>query len=179
MTKKYYGKYRGKVINNLDVRNLGRLLVRAPSVLGTHQAWAMPCVPYAGLNVGFLMTPPIAANVWIEFEGGNPNYPIWSGCFWGEGQRPKGLPTEQGIKTAASTFSLNDMPGAGNITLQIGPPATQIPLSIVLNSTGMTLEAMVAQLKLAPEAVALKLQAASVQLSPASVSINNGALEVI
>jgi uncharacterized protein involved in type VI secretion and phage assembly len=44
--------------------------------------WAVPCTPYAAPQAGFLLLPPVDALVWIEFEAGDPNYPIWSGCFW-------------------------------------------------------------------------------------------------
>ena len=46
--------------------------------------WALPAVPYAGDGVGFFMIPPIGASVWIEFEHGDPDYPIWTGCFWAD-----------------------------------------------------------------------------------------------
>ena len=48
----------------------------------------MPCAPFAGSGVGFFALPPVGANVWVEFEGGDPDYPIWSGCFWGAGEVP-------------------------------------------------------------------------------------------
>lgn len=84
--KRYYGKYRGKVENNIDPMQLGRIQVSAPAVLGDGTlSWAMPCTPYAGSGVGFFAIPPVGANVWVEFEGGDPDYPIWAGCFWGTG----------------------------------------------------------------------------------------------
>ncbi len=67
----------------------GRIQVSAPAVLGgTHARWAMPCVPYAGPGVGLFAIPPVGANVWVEFEGGDLDYPIWTGCFWGIGEVP-------------------------------------------------------------------------------------------
>jgi len=85
----FYGKYRGKVENNVDPMQLGRIQVNVPAVLGEgRMSWAMPCVPYAGSGVGFFAIPPNGANVWVEFEGGDPDYPIWSGCFWGTGEVP-------------------------------------------------------------------------------------------
>ena len=59
-----------------------------PDVFGDAIGWALPCVPFAGPGVGFLALPPVEANVWVEFEAGDPDYPIWSGCFWGPGQLP-------------------------------------------------------------------------------------------
>ena len=87
--EKYFGKYQGRVTDNLDPKHLGRIQVSAPSVLGAgRKSWAMPCVPYAGKGVGLFAIPPIEANVWVEFEGGDLDHPIWSGCFWGTGEVP-------------------------------------------------------------------------------------------
>lgn len=182
MPTKFYGKYRGKVRNNVDPENLGRLQVMVPSVLGTDQlSWAMPCVPYAGPQVGFFMIPPNNADVWVEFEGGDACYPIWSGCFWQKGGLPAQatLPTEKLIKTEAVTLLLSDAPGKGGVTLLVASPATEQPLSVILNSEGMVFNATPAQLKLGQGNIALNLSNASIQMSPASVNINNGALEVV
>lgn len=67
----FHGKYRGKVLKNQDPLSLGRLQVSVPAVLGEGSlSWAMPCVPYAGKDVGFFMLPSEGSNVWVEFEGG-------------------------------------------------------------------------------------------------------------
>jgi hypothetical protein len=85
--RRFYGKYRGFVVNNLDPRRLGRLTLRIPSVFGDEvvTGWAMPCVPYGGQdNQGFLCVPEPGAGVWVEFEEGDLEFPIWVGTFWGE-----------------------------------------------------------------------------------------------
>ena len=83
-SKRYYGKYRGLVIDNLDPEQMGRVLVQVPDVLGVlPSSWAMPCVPAAGIQSGCFIVPPIGSQVWVEFEQGNPDYPIWTGGFWG------------------------------------------------------------------------------------------------
>jgi Type VI secretion system/phage-baseplate injector OB domain len=79
--EKYYGKFRGKVRDNIDPLGRGRLLADVPKISGMVLNWCMPCVPYAK-DVSNDVIPPVGANVWIEFEAGDPNYPIWSGCFW-------------------------------------------------------------------------------------------------
>ena len=82
---RFYGKYRGFVIDNADPEQLGRLKLRVPSVLGTEvvTGWAMPCVPYGGEeNQGFLFIPEVGAGVWVEFEEGDLEFPIWVGTFW-------------------------------------------------------------------------------------------------
>jgi uncharacterized protein involved in type VI secretion and phage assembly len=84
----YFGKYRGTVTDNNDQTSRGRLKVQVPAVLGTLEVWAMPCVPYAGDQVGFYSLPPNKSGVWVEFEGGDPSYPIWTGCFWADNEIP-------------------------------------------------------------------------------------------
>lgn len=81
---RFWGKYRGSVVQNRDEEGRGRLQVKVPAVLGEVAVWALPCVPYAGPSVGFYALPPVESNVWVEFEGGDPSYPIWVGCFWRE-----------------------------------------------------------------------------------------------
>jgi hypothetical protein len=125
----------------------------------------MPCAPYAGAGVGLFTVPPVGANVWVEFEAGDPDYPIWSGCFWGVGEVPAlpAIPQMKVLKTDGITLTLSDLPGAGGFTVEVGPPVVPIPLKLVFNASG----------------IELTNSAASVKLTPVSVSLNNGALEVI
>ena len=81
---RYYGKYRGTVLVNIDPLQIGRIMAQVPDVFGeTPTSWAMPCVPAAGIQAGCFVVPPIGSQVWIEFEQGDPDYPIWTGGFWG------------------------------------------------------------------------------------------------
>jgi hypothetical protein len=85
--RRFYGKYRGFVVNTEDPKHLGRVRLRVPSVLGPEivTGWAMPCVPYGGQkNQGFLSIPEVGAGVWVEFEEGDLEFPIWVGTFWSE-----------------------------------------------------------------------------------------------
>ncbi|MCC6444413.1 MAG: baseplate assembly protein [Armatimonadetes bacterium] len=161
----YYGKYRGKVENNIDPMQMGRMQVSVPAVLGEgRMSWAMPCTPYAGPGVGFFALPPVGANVWVEFEGGDIDYPIWSGCFWGAGEVPA-LPAIEQMKvwqTDGVTISINDFPGGG-LAIEVGPPVVPAPLKLVFGPSG----------------IEIANGGASVKLSPVSVSLNNGALEVL
>jgi len=162
----FFGKYRGKVANNIDPMQLGRVQVSVPAVLGDGSlSWAMPCAPYGGAGVGFFAVPPVGANIWVEFEAGDSDYPIWSGCFWGVGEVPAqpALPQMKVWKTDGITLTLSDIPGAGGFTVEVGPPVVPIPLKMVFNAAG----------------IEITNSAASVKLTPASVSLNNGALEVI
>ena len=86
-TNNYFGKYRVTVVQNVDPERKGRVQVTVPDVLSLiPSTWAEPCVPLAGPTgppMGVFMVPPIGAGVWVEFEQGNPNRPIWVGCRWG------------------------------------------------------------------------------------------------
>jgi hypothetical protein len=86
--RQLFGKYRGTVIESIDPLLMGRILAEVPAVQAGVLNWALPCSPYAGPEIGWYAPPPPGANVWIEFEGGDPTYPIWSGCFWEEGEVP-------------------------------------------------------------------------------------------
>ncbi len=114
-----YGKYRGTVANNIDPNRLARVQVSVPAILGDTSIWAMPCVPYAGPGVGFLAIPPVGACVWVEFEGGDPGLPIWSGCFWASDQIPDEVaPTDKLFKSAACTIHLRDAAGEEGIMIE-------------------------------------------------------------
>jgi hypothetical protein len=81
---RYYGKYRGTVVTNVDPQQRGRIMAMVPDVQGLIPlSWALPCVPIAGKQEGTFMVPQVGASVWIEFEQGDPDYPIWVGGFWG------------------------------------------------------------------------------------------------
>jgi uncharacterized protein involved in type VI secretion and phage assembly len=86
---RHFGKYRGLVVNNLDPTNRGRVKVRVPSVLGDLEPWALPCLPYSGDNMGTFFMPEKGAGIWVEFEAGDPSYPIWTGGFWADQELPK------------------------------------------------------------------------------------------
>jgi hypothetical protein len=157
----FFGKYRGTVGNNLDPMQQGRIQVSVPAVLGDGRlSWAMPCTPYAGPGVGFFAVPPVGANVWVEFEGGDPDYPIWSGCFWGAGEAPAmpAIAEMKVLKTGTATITLNDIPGAGGITIE-----TITGMKIVFNVTGIEIT---------------NGQGGGIKLAGPLVSVNNGALEV-
>lgn len=159
-TTRVFGKYRGTVENNLDPNQLGRLQVRVPAVYGSNTLnWAMPCVPYAGPDEGFYMIPPVGANIWVEFEGGSIDAPIWSGCFWGQGDCPAQLPTTKIIKTPVATVTLDELNPAAPVTIE-----TPAGNKITITATGITLEGAAG---------------AKVELSGPQVSVNSGALEVI
>ena len=116
----FYGKYRGTVVNNIDPLQLGRIQAFVPDVGGLlPTTWAMPCVPVAGKLSGAFFMPQIGAGVWIEFEQGDPNHPIWVGCFWGSSAElpsaaKSGLPISPSIvlqSGAQNSIVISDIPG--------------------------------------------------------------------
>lgn len=124
----YFGKYRGTVTNNIDPQLMGRILAMVPDVAGfIPSSWAMPCMPVAGINMGVFTVPPIGAGVWIEFERGDPDYPIWVGGYWGSAAEtpvlakavPPGLAGITLQTTLKNGIVVSDTPGpTGGILIQ-------------------------------------------------------------
>jgi type VI secretion system (T6SS) baseplate-like injector VgrG len=163
---RFYGKYRGTVTNNVDPLMVGRVQVACPAVFGSGRlSWALPASPFAGSGVGLFLVPPVDANVWVEFEGGDTDHPIWSGCFWDIGSAPAvpAVPQQKVLKTDSVTITMSDLPGAGGLTIEVGPPAVATPLRLAFTATG----------------IELSNGAASIKLDPVSVDVNNGALQVL
>jgi len=164
-TKAFFGKYRGRVVDNVDPMSLGRIIVEAPAIQGASLNWAMPCSPYAGPGVGLYAIPPIGANIWVEFENGDTDRPIWTGCFWAEGElpqtsRPLG-PETKVFKTEYLTMIFDNLPEAGGFLIRCAAPATDISLSITADSSGMTLAAAGTTVQLTQEILAVIAQAVS------------------
>jgi hypothetical protein len=170
---RYYGKYRGTVIENIDPEQIGRVLVQVPDVLGeSPSSWALPCVPAAGIQSGVFVVPPIGSQVWVEFEQGDPDYPIWTGGFWGLvadvpvfATAPPAIPPGQNIvmqTTGQNMVMVSDAPPtpvSGGIVLKSMSGAM-----IVVNATGIYIS---------------NGQGATITLIGPAVDINLGALTVI
>ena len=174
MSEKYYGKYRGTVLINIDPEQRGRLMLNVPDVLGViPSSWAEPCVPLAGPTgppMGVYMVPPIGAGVWVEFEHGDPSYPIWTGCRWGtQSDIPPlakaGLPVSPNIvmqTLGQHTFMISDMPpspATGGIVLKSATGA-----SIIVNDSGIYLS---------------NGKGATIFMVGNAITMNNGALVVM
>jgi uncharacterized protein involved in type VI secretion and phage assembly len=162
---KFYGKFRGVVTDNQDPLMQGRVRARVTDVMGQDESgWAMPSAPFGGDQMGFFAIPSVGAGVWIEFEHGDPDYPIWSGAWWGSATEvPPALlaPPYQKVMVRTKgghTITLDDTPGAGGITFE--------------TSTGQ---------KLSLTAVGIEIDngmGAKISLTGPQVSVNNGALDV-
>jgi uncharacterized protein involved in type VI secretion and phage assembly len=143
--RRYFGKYRGIVLNNTDPMQVGRLMVEVPAFSGLFPSkWAMPCFPLAGKQMGAWMLPHIGAAVWVEFEQGDPDYPIWTGGFYCSAAEVPALalagnPASPSIllQTAMqNTVVACDLPGpAGGIVLKSANGA-----SITVNDTGIYIQ---------------------------------------
>jgi uncharacterized protein involved in type VI secretion and phage assembly len=165
----YFGKYRGTVVNNVDPMQMGRIMAIVPDVTGPlPSSWALPCVPMAGPQAGQFVLPQIGAAVWMEFEQGNPDYPIWTGCFWGSvAEVPAlALAAPPGIQPIVlqtigqNTLMISDVPGpTGGILLKSTTGAL-----ISINEVGITIT---------------NGQGATILLTGPTVTINEGALAVI
>ena len=165
----YYGKYRGTVLNNIDPMQMGRLMVQVPDVSNVlPSTWAMPCLPFGGIQSGMYVVPAIGSGVWVEFEQGNPDYPIWVGCFWGSAAEVPalalaGVPALQQVvvqTTLQNTLMISDAPGpTGGILLK-----TMTGAMISISEVGITIS---------------NGQGASIAMVGPMVNINAGALEVI
>jgi hypothetical protein len=181
MQKSFMGKYRGTVVDNVDPKQLGRLKISVPAVLGkTNQSWAMPCVPYAGPNVGWFFIPPKNANIWVEFEGGDPDYPIWTGCFWDKGKLPESASAvaKKVLKTEAINLVLDDTDNQGGFLLEVGKPAVSKPLSLKFDKDGISLVNENATVNLTADGIELKYNNVHIKLASGNLEIKQNQQEI-
>ncbi len=166
---RFYGKYRGMVLNNIDPMQQGRLLLQVPDVANLiPTTWAMPCVPIAGIQNGMFALPIIGSGVWVEFEQGNPEFPIWVGCFWGSAAEvpalaratPPPLPSITFQTPLQNGITISDMPGpTGGIMLKSTTGAT-----LIVHDTGIYIQ---------------NGKGAAITLIGPAIDFNAGALTVI
>ncbi len=167
--EKFLGKYHGVVLNNIDSLQQDRLQIQVPGVAGlVPTTWAMPCVPIAGIQNGMVALPIIGSGVWVEFEQGDPDYPIWVGCFWGSAAEIPALALAIPPVIPAITFQtplqngliIFDLPRpTGGIMLQSATGAT-----LIVNDIGIYIQ---------------NGKGASLTMIGPAVDINAGALTVI
>lgn len=149
LDNKYYGKYRGVVLDNNDPEGLGRLKIEVENIdIAELPNWAMPCTPYAGPKEGFYFMPPIEANVWVEFVMGDVNYPIWSGCYWNakedvpileSASEPK--PEIKVLQTKYHTLTIDDTAeNKGSLILTCKADAVKTEMKLTVDQNGVKLE---------------------------------------
>jgi uncharacterized protein involved in type VI secretion and phage assembly len=167
--KKLFGKYRGTVVNNVDPEQRGRIQVMTPDVSGfALTSWAMPSFPVGGPQMGIFGLPMIGAGVWVEFEQGDIDYPIWVGTYWGSAAEVPALvhlipPAVPGIvmqTVLQNGILISDVPGpTGGIMLKSTAGAM-----ILINELGITIS---------------NGQGAMIQMTGPSVIVNQGALTIV
>jgi len=167
-TGKFFGKYRGTVVNNVDPMQIGRIQVSVPDVSVIPGSWAMPCFPVTGAQTGVFTVPLIGAGVWVEFERGDPDYPIWVGGFYGSAAEVPALartvpPAVPGITMQTplqNGIVISDVPGpTGGIVMK-----TTTGAMILVNDVGITIS---------------NGKGATIVLAGPSVTINQGALVLV
>jgi len=121
---RYYSKYRAIVVNNTDPDNMGKLAVTIPQLGMNFSVWAYPCGNEGSLKSGFKwLTPMEGSIVYIEFQMGDPLYPLWSYHGWAKGEVPdelKGLNTLGFVTPNGNKVILND--STGEFTISIRDP---------------------------------------------------------
>jgi uncharacterized protein involved in type VI secretion and phage assembly len=165
---KFFGKHRGTVVNNIDPLQIGRVQVSVPNVTIIPGSWAMPCFPVTGIQTGVFTVPLVGAGVWVEFEGGDPDFPIWTGGFFGSAAEvpamsrliPPAVPGFTFQTPLQNGISISDVPGpSGGIMLK-----TTTGAMILVNDIGITIS---------------NGKGATIVLAGPSVTINQGALVVV
>jgi uncharacterized protein involved in type VI secretion and phage assembly len=163
-------------VDNVDPQQTGRLLAQVPDILGLSvSTWAMPCVPFGGILTGMYSVPSIGAGVWIEFEQGNLDFPIWTGCFWGTTAElpsfsklvPPGLSAVALQTTLQNGILVSDVPGpTGGIILKSTAGA-----SIIVNDTGIYITN--------GQGASLVMTGPALTITAGTVNINEGALVIV
>ncbi len=195
--RRYYGKYRGIVIANDDPMFLGRVIPEVPSVPGMVLNWALPSFPYGGPRVGFFAVPPIGATIWVEFEGGDPSYPIWSGCYWEDPLEvpvTPAVPFIKGMVTEFLTMLWDDTPGEGGFTLRLTEPVapsvtqikcmvegifiTQPPFSLAITPEAVTLEMPPTTIVVTEELISIDLPTTLIEITEAGIVVTADEVEV-
>lgn len=182
-SNKFYGKYRATVFSNVDLEKRGRLQLIIPDVLGlVPSSWAEACTPLAGPTgppMGVYMVPPIGAGVWAEFEKGNPQDPIWSGCRWGaQSDIPlaalAGNPADPSIVLQSllqQAVIVSDMPPS--VPPPVMPPVPPTGGVILKSTTGAAIVVNDAGVFISNG------KGATISMIGPTITINNGALVII
>lgn len=155
---RFWGKYKGTVARVGEGSELGLITAKVPAVYGDNESpLALPSVVFAGDAHGFVTLPENGDGVWIEFEGGDPGRPIWTGFWWASGEIPGEVTPKKRALITPKGHKLIFDDDAGSITLA--------------HADG-------AEISLTGDAITIKIGSSQIELSSSGINCNNGALEV-
>ncbi len=156
---RYYGRYRGRVVDVDDPKSIGRVKVQVPEVLrDVESGWALPSFAFTGDGAGMFAVPPVGAGVWVEFESGDPSLPVWVGGWFVEGGAPSSAtPDKVVVRT----------PGGHAITLDDDGSKVEIA-----DSGG-------AKVVLSSDGIELSKGGQKIAITSSKTVVNDGALEVV
>jgi uncharacterized protein involved in type VI secretion and phage assembly len=112
---------RGVVTDHNDPKGLGRVKVRFDWQKNETSPWLRVLTPYAGAGKGFFLVPELNEEVWVEFEGANPELPYVAGALYNGASAPEWSDEENNIKLVKTrsghTIRLDDSSGKEQITI--------------------------------------------------------------
>jgi len=125
----YYGIYRAKVISNESpdtqgqVDPQGRLRVQVRAVGDTEDVsrLAYPIFSFAGAGYGLKNLPPVDSFVYVVFENGSLDAPLWLGGWYAQDQMPDELAAAESfgwITPGGHKLILDEQDGAEYVTLE-------------------------------------------------------------
>lgn len=156
--QKFFGKYAGVVTDVNDPENMARIKVKVPALLEDNESlWAMPAVPFAGEKHGLFLLPEVDDSVWVEFEAGSPDRPIWTGCWWRKGELPDPKTTRARVLATSSGHQLVLDEDAKKIRLK--------------HSGG-------GELLMTDDEISITLGQCSIKIGKSEINVNNGMLKL-
>lgn len=169
---RHYGKYRGIVTDVTDPLEQCRIRARVESLLGDAPlGWALPAAPFAGDGHGQVMLPEIGSGVWIEFEAGDIDHPVWSGAWWAQGQRPE--PRGNGVRVIVSRNGHKVVLDDEADELRLAHGAATGP-EVVLRAGEIVLTMGACEIKITDSSISLNQ--GQIKIGLAGVSLVNGAM---
>jgi hypothetical protein len=163
----FYGKYRGTVINNIDPEFRGRLMVEVADVFGPgFSSWALPCLPFGGMQAGVYLVPPMQSQVWVEFENGDSDYPIWVGAFWGG---PGSVPSTSKLTTAPP-------PGQNVVIQTMGQTVLSLSDAPTPLIGGITLKTLTSLINVTDSMITIKCGTTQLVITPAGIKVDSATM---
>jgi uncharacterized protein involved in type VI secretion and phage assembly len=174
------GLYVGTV-EEVNELGLGRIRVSFPSIPDL-EAWARPCFPY-----GHFFVPQPQDKVWIAFEGGDPNYPVWLGIWYPEGTVPPPAdethdsePVQRLIRSASGHLLLFDdtkdatkiaVNSAGGHSLVFDDTRDKEGIVLTVGSNTITLDNEKIELKVGGSTITLKNEKIELKVDGSTITL--------